>query len=174
MLFCVYKQIIETKYDQSNMELNRKAIEWINDYQKANRWFRKSLQGRDVETLLAENNDLVKISNFLPGKVAESISYIVASVDASVWRRTEAHRNLEENNIAHTFESCKCGSDRHVEDTGYVLNENEYLASIFRLFSLIMPRELYSFSAGRYGVNGESEYEEGQVLPCVPECVHRT
>jgi len=85
--------------------------------------------------LLKEHNGLVKISKFLPQKVAQNIAKVLGDIKESSWNITESDQDYEHNNIAHQFVSAKDFS--HAE-------------SIFSIFRRLIPDKETTLSAARY------------------------
>jgi Rps23 Pro-64 3,4-dihydroxylase Tpa1-like proline 4-hydroxylase len=96
-----------------------------------NRW----LERYHLEEDLAQSSGLIKISNFLPNKVALKLYDIVRTVSEEEWRVTQADDDVSHNNIRHLFSSSKsfpnCGA-------------------IFNIFRRLAPSYESTFSIGNY------------------------
>jgi len=84
--------------------------------------------------LLEENKGLVKLSNFLPPLIAERIAQVLSDIREDQWLPTESEQDYENNNIAHSFVSCK---------------EFSHSQNIFSIFHRLLPKET-TISAARY------------------------
>jgi len=101
-------------------------------YQKVSRW----LAQWDLLQLLEQNDNLVKISNFLPPRIADEALRIVEAVPLGTWLPTAANNDPSQNNISHSFLSTMYGS--------------EELHALLRVFSILIPDQLHVFSAAKY------------------------
>jgi len=107
---------------------------WINSPKHVLKW----LEQYDIPALVDQNGGLVRISNFLPTHVAEGILRLIESVPEKSWNDTSARTDYLQNNISHSFWSVKTTPE---------------LESVFRLFSMVQPGELHTFSAAKYQKN---------------------
>eukprot|EP00919_Chromeraceae_sp_WS-2016_P015163 GHVR01035690.1.p1 GENE.GHVR01035690.1~~GHVR01035690.1.p1 ORF type:complete len:304 (+),score=65.47 GHVR01035690.1:80-991(+) len=103
---------------------------WINDYARVSKWMAQY----DIIELL-QNNELVKIRNFLPRRVAEGALSMLEDIPESQWNDTHADHDLSNNNISHKFSSCKNSLD---------------VPELCRAVSLLLPGCLSSLSVARY------------------------
>ncbi|GIL72735.1 hypothetical protein Vretimale_4446 [Volvox reticuliferus] len=104
---------------------------WINNYRVASLWIAQ----KHVERAVDANGGLVRLENFLPEFVAEGILSTVGAVSDEQWNDTSANTDYRQNNISHSFSSVK-----HAKG----------LDAVVRLFSLVRPGSLNSFSAAKY------------------------
>jgi hypothetical protein len=120
----------------------RKALCWLNSYDKASTWVENQIPSANLASLLDQHGGLVKIPNFLPLDVAETAFDVLKSIPERAWLPTTAERRLSQNNITHRFSSTKSAPN---------------LDPLLRCFTLLMPDELHTFSAARYAQAGEKE-----------------
>lgn len=136
-------------------------LTWSESYKKVSKWF---LQ-HDLEQQLDDNNGLVQIPNFLPANIAQGALEILQQVPEADWNATIADEDAALNNISHGFVSTR--------DPGAAPG----LEQLFRLFSLLLPEELNSFSVARYthghhiATHDDRAYtdvimEDGQIVEC--------
>ncbi|KAL6070375.1 uS12 prolyl 3-hydroxylase [Balamuthia mandrillaris] len=110
---------------QSRSKFHREDFDFSN-------WVRTQY---DIETLLDENQGLVKISNFLPDVVASKLLELFSVISEEEWVITEAEQNYEANNINHAFMSSKQFPNHE---------------AVFDMFRSLLPHLESTFSAGRY------------------------
>ncbi|KXZ57006.1 hypothetical protein GPECTOR_1g909 [Gonium pectorale] len=103
----------------------------MNNYRLASACIAK----HDVEGAVERAGGLVRIENFLPEFVAEGILATIEAVSDEQWNETSAREDYTHNNIDHSFSSVK---------------QARGLDAVTRLFSLVRPGALNSFSAARY------------------------
>uniref|UniRef100_A0A383W562 Fe2OG dioxygenase domain-containing protein n=1 Tax=Tetradesmus obliquus TaxID=3088 RepID=A0A383W562_TETOB len=106
---------------------------WINSYPDVSAWLEKY---GDLEQQLDDNGGLLKIENFLPTFVAEGILEMLRGIDDKTWNLTAAGDDYVHNNIRHEFLSVKQGPPG--------------LQDVFRIFTLLLPDSLFTFSAAKY------------------------
>lgn len=122
---------LEPKRPKSNDQQFRR---WINCYPAVS----KCLGQYDLERLLDDNGGIVKIPNCLPDFVAEGILALLHNLPDSTWNDTSAQQDYTHNNIDHAFWSTK---------------QAPGLEEVFRVFSLLLPDSLHTFSAAKYCQN---------------------
>ncbi|EKX34688.1 hypothetical protein GUITHDRAFT_147009 [Guillardia theta CCMP2712] len=85
--------------------MSLKFLRWANDPDKVLSW----MEQYDLPQLLHQSGGLVKISNFLPDFAARGALEVLEGLREEDWKRTEAKRDAEYNNINHKFLSSKKG-----------------------------------------------------------------
>lgn len=93
------------------------------------------IDNHNLSDLLAQNNGLVKISNFLPESVAHRIVEVLKDIRETTWNITESEQDYEHNNIAHSFVSAK---------------DFPHAELVFNIFRRLLPEQESTFSAARY------------------------
>lgn len=104
---------------------------WLQSYTRVSR----HLAQWDLGAMLKDQGGLVKIPNFLPLDVAEHALSILQDIPATSWNATNAHENVANNDITHSFKSTKTGPG---------------LQPLLRIFTLLYPDALNAFSAAKY------------------------
>ncbi|KAL3142973.1 hypothetical protein ABBQ38_003255 [Trebouxia sp. C0009 RCD-2024] len=136
-------------------------LSWAGSYKSVSRWFSRY----NLEEMLDENDGLVQLSGFLPKHVAEGALEIVQQVPEVQWNATSADDDVTRNNIAHGFLSTKDPSAA------------PGLEQLLRLFLVLMPEELHTFSVARYTqghhINSHDDraytdvqMEDGSIIQC--------
>eukprot|EP00775_Hariotina_reticulata_P011383 gene11383-11532_t len=120
---------------RSRQNNTKNALDWIESYKSVSSW----LDQYDLGKLLQENNGLVKLDNFLPASVADGILHVLEGIPAQAWNLTAAGDDYTHNNIQHNFLSVK---------------QHPQLDSILRIFTLLLPDSLFTFSAAKYCKQG--------------------
>eukprot|EP00878_Enallax_costatus_P031818 GHUV01034867.1.p1 GENE.GHUV01034867.1~~GHUV01034867.1.p1 ORF type:complete len:157 (+),score=45.87 GHUV01034867.1:566-1036(+) len=119
---------------KSSKHARTKFKKWLNSYNDVVSWFEKKCP--DLEQLLEEHGGLVKIENFLPAFVADGILELLENIDDRTWNLTAATDDYTHNNIRHEFLSVKTGPP--------------VLDDVLRVFTLLLPDSLFTFSAAKY------------------------
>lgn len=88
-----------------------------------------------LEALLKSNGGLVKIPNFFPSDIAESIHQLISHIPDADWQVAYAEENASKNNIDHAFHSARNFASHH---------------ALFALFKRFMPELFGDFSVGKY------------------------
>jgi hypothetical protein len=104
---------------------------WLQDYKTVSKW----LGQYDLLAMLEQHGGLCQIKNFLPAHVADYAFELMSQVPADAWNPTGANEDYSHNNIEHMFWSSK--------HTGP-------LQDLLRIFAVLLPDKLNSFSAARY------------------------
>eukprot|EP00882_Tetradesmus_deserticola_P015103 GHRQ01016079.1.p1 GENE.GHRQ01016079.1~~GHRQ01016079.1.p1 ORF type:complete len:321 (+),score=104.82 GHRQ01016079.1:337-1299(+) len=111
----------------------QKFRKWVSSYADVSAWLAKY---GDLAQQLDDNGGLVKIENFLPVFVAEGILEMLQGINDETWNLTAAGDEYVHNNIQHEFLSVKQGPPG--------------LQEVFRVFTLLLPDSLFTFSAAKY------------------------
>lgn len=109
-------------------------MSWTDSYKKVSKWFARY----DLEEQLDQNDGLVQLTDFLPSNIAEGALSVLQQVPEAKWQATSADDDVKRNDIPHGFLSTK--------DPSAALG----LEQLFRLFHLLLPEELNTFSIARY------------------------
>jgi hypothetical protein len=150
---------------------------WLNDYGAVAR-----AVGRhgDLERKLDAGGGLVKLSApFLPQWVAEAALAALRALPPDTWNATAAARDLKYNNIAHAFDSTKgqqgggkggSGSGGSGSSSKTARAACAALQKLFRAVGLLLPGEVASFSAARYGAGHHIEPHDDRAYTDVSQC----
>ena len=110
---------------------HKQLFKWLDSYEKASAAVEKH---GDLLQLLEQGGGICKIEQFLPVFVAEGIHQLLEQFSEADWNVTAANDDYTHNNIAHEFLSTK----------------SALLESVFRVFTLLLPDSLFTFSAAKY------------------------
>ena len=93
------------------------------------------VSNRGLEAMLNSSGGLLKISNFFPNDLAESIHQLISHIPDAEWQVAYAEENASQNNIDHAFHSARTFASHH---------------ALFALFKRFMPELFGDFSVGKY------------------------
>lgn len=105
--------------------------QWICDRERVVAWMSKY----DLPQLIRQGNGLVRIQNFLPALVAEGMLDLLTSLPDPEWCIQESKSAADTPEADHKFMSAQ-----H-------FNGGE---EMMRVFSMLLPSRMYTFSAGKY------------------------
>ncbi|DBA99894.1 TPA: hypothetical protein ACH3X1_013780 [Trebouxia sp. C0004] len=136
-------------------------LSWTDSYKKVSKWFARY----NLEEQLDQNDGLVQVTDFLPTSIAEGALRVLQQVPEAKWQTTRADDDVKRNDISHGFLSTKDPSAA------------PGLKQLFRLFHLLLPEELYTFSVARYTQGHhiaphddraytDVQMEDGEVVQC--------
>eukprot|EP01127_Copromyxa_protea_P009186 TRINITY_DN214_c0_g1_i10.p1 TRINITY_DN214_c0_g1~~TRINITY_DN214_c0_g1_i10.p1 ORF type:complete len:644 (-),score=207.53 TRINITY_DN214_c0_g1_i10:45-1976(-) len=143
---------------QKSIEISPKIqnyLEFRSQFHKSD--FTCAMPTFDLISELKKNQGLVVMENFLPDAVASKLESVLKGILEHQWVATEAERDYEHNNIAHTFVSSKSFA---------------YSESVFDIFRRLVPQQLMTISAARYTKGHFIEKHDDRALKTINEQVY--
>lgn len=166
-----------TKRHSGTNNNRKRVIKWLNSFDKASAAVEKH---GDLLKLLAAGQGLCKIENFLPDYVAQGLFEILEDMQDEEWN-VSISTIITHNNTLRMIEDslsitercstmcscctriCCCMLQVTAADDDYTHNnishdflssKSQTLESIFRVFTLLLPDSLFTFSAAKYCKEG--------------------